>query len=558
MKSLLLVLLLVSVSLSCSGYISQYVPAVVGNSGKLVNVTMELIPGNGEVYINVYPRTGLTTQDSIEHAITYARGLAKNNGCDILLSFGGKSTNYIEGPSAGTALTVMSYALFQNKSLRNDTIITGTIEQSGTIGPVGGLYEKAKGAASVGAKYFITPVENFYESLLLKNIEDKYDIKILQVYNVKDVIDFMIDNKTIEQNAISTKKRPIPELPLRDYKKLESFVVVAQNIIALEDDAKKQIVNSEDTSVIVDFFSNEIVREKSILNQGYVFTAANEAFLNYIDISTLIVITNANADLQKKKQEITSCLNSIDRSDMTDKNFEWVIGADLRKAWAQERLDSITIDDKMLAEDKYATYNDMMYADAWCHVSKELNQNAPSEGNQINESIWRDLAQKKINEANATGTTNDDTADKLKSAQISYANNHYGAAIYDAEYVISMESQGNNINNETWMDDNLSSLWGNIYQSQADFLYYQNQSESAYKTKRFATGLEEVNLEMIELAKPNVEEEIPESKQQNDQNLIWIVTVVLLFIILVIMVGRLNGNKRTGSGKTYRTQQKKG
>ena len=52
----------------CNGTISQYVPAVVGTGGGLVNVTLELIPsrdGNGIVYAGVYPTLGVSTQESI-------------------------------------------------------------------------------------------------------------------------------------------------------------------------------------------------------------------------------------------------------------------------------------------------------------------------------------------------------------------------------------------------------------------------------------------------------------------------------------------------------------
>jgi uncharacterized protein len=197
MRIFFFLILFLSVSMACNATISQYVPAIVGNGGQLVNVTVSIIPGEGDVYVNVYPRTGITTQESIEQAVTYAHFFSKQSrGCDVVVDFDENNAGFIEGPSAGTALTVMTVALLENKSLRNDTIMTGTIDQFGNVGPVGGLYEKAKEAATIGASYFITPVENFYESLLLNKVEEDYGIEIIEARTVQEVIGFMTENKT--------------------------------------------------------------------------------------------------------------------------------------------------------------------------------------------------------------------------------------------------------------------------------------------------------------------------------------------------------------------------
>jgi uncharacterized protein len=156
----------------CSGMISHQVPAVVGNNGGLVDVTVSFVPsesGNGSIFAGVYPRLGVSTQESIDQAISYAYDASgKNLSCDVMVSFDSTDTSYIDGPSAGAALSVMTYALLQNRTIRNDTIITGTIEDLGAIGPVGGLYEKSVSAALGGASYFITPSEGIYEMLILK------------------------------------------------------------------------------------------------------------------------------------------------------------------------------------------------------------------------------------------------------------------------------------------------------------------------------------------------------------------------------------------------------
>src|SRR5512143_2002165 len=267
MRTLILLLALLSVaSAACSGSITKYVPAVVGSDGELVNVTMSLVPGDGSIFVSVYPRTGIMTQDSVEQAVVYAGGLAgAGNDCDVLVNFGDNpSTNLIDGPSAGTALTVMAYSLLSGKPERNDTIITGTIDQSGEVGPVGGLYEKASGAARMGADYFITPVENFYELLLLKQVERDYGIKVIQAGRVEDVIAFMTENRSIDQQPLGIRNRPVPQAPPYDSSAISGLGPLAQTMIGLEDNLTGSMNGTDDTTTSIrGFFSNEVQRQKS-------------------------------------------------------------------------------------------------------------------------------------------------------------------------------------------------------------------------------------------------------------------------------------------------------
>ena len=51
----------------------------------------------------------------------------------------------IEGASAGAALAVATVAALTGKELNSSVMMTGTINHDGTIGPVGGIFEKAIG-----------------------------------------------------------------------------------------------------------------------------------------------------------------------------------------------------------------------------------------------------------------------------------------------------------------------------------------------------------------------------------------------------------------------------
>src|SRR5581483_12051076 len=66
-------------------------------------------------------------------------------------------SNLIGGPSAGGILTVAAIAALENWTIRDDVLMTGTINPDGTIGPVGGVAEKAAAAAKAGATTFLYP-----------------------------------------------------------------------------------------------------------------------------------------------------------------------------------------------------------------------------------------------------------------------------------------------------------------------------------------------------------------------------------------------------------------
>ncbi len=573
------ILLLFSVTFAaCGQSVSLNIPAVVGENGDIVNVTMSSVPGNGDIYVDVSPRTGTSTQESIEHAVLYGYALSGSKPeCNVLVKFdAAQKTNFIDGPSAGAALTALAYSLLTGQTLRQDTIITGTIDLNGNVGPVGGLYEKAKGAAAIGSRYFIAPVDNLYEMLLLKGMQEKYNITILQAQKISDVVGFMVNGTSIPQTDLSTQNRAIPNLPQYSMSsQISDFAPVANDMLAIENSTLSKLDQStSEGQRIAGFFENELKRQTSILGNGYLFSTANDAFLDYIDLSTISIIMQGDVDLAKKKSEAESCLASVGRPTLTQNNFEWIIGSDLREAWAGDKLNSVNTDEKLLVEDKFVKYNDLMYADAWCHVATALTVHAPvaGVGAQFDESKWEPLAKSELDEANSIGGLSTDSSSRLKIAGDSYSAKKYGAAIYDAVYVISSEAAASNLKNlssdnaselvKSALSETRSSLWGKIYQSHAAFLFVQNQTAAAYRTELFAMGLDSVAAKMMKLQISNATPDnggtnSTDTQSPNLQSSVCTAAVLFLFISAVILIARrLNGDHVKRPVKAYRTKQK--
>ncbi|MDP2840904.1 MAG: S16 family serine protease, partial [Candidatus Methanoperedens sp.] len=63
----------------------------------------------------------------------------------------------ISGGSAGAAMTLAAMAAMQDKTIRNDVFITGTIREDHTIGRIGAPRAKALAAKESGAVMFLVP-----------------------------------------------------------------------------------------------------------------------------------------------------------------------------------------------------------------------------------------------------------------------------------------------------------------------------------------------------------------------------------------------------------------
>lgn len=63
----------------------------------------------------------------------------------------------VDGPSAGGCFAIALLAAVRGGPLNDTVYMTGTIGSDGSIGPVGGVAEKAVTAAERGARLFIVP-----------------------------------------------------------------------------------------------------------------------------------------------------------------------------------------------------------------------------------------------------------------------------------------------------------------------------------------------------------------------------------------------------------------
>lgn len=131
-----------------------------GDKGVLSNAVVEISPGKGRLLLNTNPFVEPDTQQSIETARTIAQQFTHFSLADkdVIYSIENSQAQLVGGPSAGGAFTVATIAAIENKTIKPDVAMTGTIEANGSIGKIGGVIEKAQAASEAGKKLFLVPI----------------------------------------------------------------------------------------------------------------------------------------------------------------------------------------------------------------------------------------------------------------------------------------------------------------------------------------------------------------------------------------------------------------
>ncbi|MFH1237551.1 MAG: S16 family serine protease [Candidatus Aenigmatarchaeota archaeon] len=139
---------------------SILIPAVDDDGfGMLAKLTVQTSEGDGRVLANIDKMLFWTdTQNSIRVSSKVASNITGMNlsKYDIIYNIETESTS-VEGPSAGAALAIVTVASLTGKEIDARIVITGTINEDGTIGHVSHVLAKAKAAKEAGMSTFLVP-----------------------------------------------------------------------------------------------------------------------------------------------------------------------------------------------------------------------------------------------------------------------------------------------------------------------------------------------------------------------------------------------------------------
>jgi uncharacterized protein len=282
-----------------------------GFRGGIANLFLEVKPGSGRVFLETFPLTRVDTQVSTR--------LAKEIACDFADVDCGKydffytitaDSSIIAGPSAGSAISILTFSLIKGVKLDENVAITGTINSGGLIGPVGGLKAKVDAASRAGLKKVLVPIgetigngnSSFNETLDLEDIRKKHGIEVLEVSTLDEAI-FEFTGKRFREKKADLK---ISE----DYK--NTMKLLAEQLCSRSRKLEKDIIGRQfddnRTKQIKDNALNLSLKGKESYESSMYYSSASYCFGANVELSYLSMI-----GLGYNEEEVLEKINELNR-----------------------------------------------------------------------------------------------------------------------------------------------------------------------------------------------------------------------------------------------------
>jgi hypothetical protein len=192
-------------------------PFVFGQTnqtGTMMNISAEILPGEGRVLVQTTPLMGIVFQDAANTAVGVAvnRTGADLSGTDVIISIeSGGIIPAVDGPSAGALMTILVESAISQRALDHSVTLTGTISPDGKVGAIGGVIEKAQAAKDAGKTLLLLPQEN---AVLVTVTEQERDLGALHITeqvpqntDAKDTIEKSIGIRVEYVNTIGDVER---------------------------------------------------------------------------------------------------------------------------------------------------------------------------------------------------------------------------------------------------------------------------------------------------------------------------------------------------------------
>ncbi|MBU0665848.1 MAG: S16 family serine protease [Nanoarchaeota archaeon] len=204
-------------------------------TGGTADLFLEVKSGSGRIFIDSFPLTKLDTQISTRFSNQVACEFL-NEDCskyDFFYTIRANSA-IVGGPSAGSAITILTIAVLDDLKLDEKTVITGTINSGEVIGVVGGINEKIITAARQGFEKVLIPKWqlSFNESLIKKELGNK-SITVVKISNIRDALfHFTGKNYDSRTGSIILSEKYLNRMKSVSEKLCERTVLMQQNIPA--------------------------------------------------------------------------------------------------------------------------------------------------------------------------------------------------------------------------------------------------------------------------------------------------------------------------------------
>ena len=543
-----------------SAYI--YAPAVLtqSNQGVLSLFYLNVTTGNGTVKISGPSSVGESTLISAQTGVAYACKYLGLNVSDYNFSYVIEDKNVsVSGPSGGLAFTLDAISALSHKPLLHDFTLTGTINPDGSVGEIGGIYDKVAAAKTHKLKFVIVPyVENgSFEDLLYYVTQQTFGIPLVEVKNASQAFAYATGLMAPHPLTYTTYTNYyVDKIPYANlsclYCNLSSFQNLTNFTFGFVNRSIDAIPNNY--SAIKSELRDAMQEYAKISNKGYLYTAADLAFLIYPQAFMLANANNASKSAAANLiSNVSTYCSSLVPSQMTNSNYEYVIGGELR-----QELGNITASNAATILNSSETSDgvfESLYtageAYGWCLAASDMYSIAESIGGVPVQGspLLKSYASKLIQNASKFGSSI-----YLQSAINFYNDGNYPAAIYAGTYASIFDRPM--INNYTpseyisiekaLINNSTYGIWPNQFAKSAIFYISEynvtgNESyiENAYSLALLASKLSSINklINSTFILQSNQTYSYTNISSEIEQIYsILILILVVLFAILIILI----------------------
>ncbi|MBC8500623.1 MAG: hypothetical protein ISS25_00885 [Nanoarchaeota archaeon] len=305
--------------------------------GGVADLFLEVKPGKGTIYIDSFPLTKLDTQISTRFANEVACDFLKKDCSkyDFFYTIRAKAT-IVGGPSAGAAITVLTISVLSDLELDENTILTGTINSGGLIGPVAGINKKIE--AAIDNDFTKVLIPKWQSSLNISKIEEKKldkKITIVKVKNLEEALYHLTgkDFSRVDQNVAV----------LKEYS--NRMEEVAETLCQRSQDILLKI--NETNSSLYTIAENFLNRSEDAKIKNYYYARASYCFSANLRLRDIEFSNKSIEELQnlynETKEDLKSVKESVYQKNLTTlSDLETYMVVKERLSEAEGHFDTIT------------------------------------------------------------------------------------------------------------------------------------------------------------------------------------------------------------------------
>jgi len=539
-----------------------YAPAVLtqSNKGILSLFYLNVTTGDGVVKISGPSYVDGSTLSSAQIGVAYACKYLGLNMSDYNFSYIIEDKNVsVSGPSGGLAFTLDAISALSHKPLLHNFTLTGTINLDGSVGEVGGIYDKVAAAKMHNLKFMLVPyVENgSFENLLYYVAQQTFGIPLVEVKNASQAFAYATGLRAPYPLTYNTYANYyVDKIPYANLSCLYCNLSGFQNLTSFTFGFVNRSIDSipNSYSLIKSELSNAMQEYSAISEKGYLYTAADLAFLIYPQAFMLANANNANKSAATNIiSNVSAYCSSLVPPQMTNSNYEYVIGGELR-----QELGTITsgnaatiLNSSETSDGVFESLYTAGEAYGWCLAASDMYSIAASMGGVPVQGspLLKNYASKLIQNASEFGSSI-----YLQSAINFYNNGNYPAAIYAGTYAsifdrptISNYTPSEYISIEKALIDNSTyGVWPNQFAKSAIFYineYNITRNESnlanAYSLALLASKLSSANklINSTFILQPNQTYSYNNISSEIEQIYsILLIILIVLFAILIVLI----------------------